>query len=133
MLVNIWERCPSKGTQAKYPYLCSSFLPSVFPTSSKCSPAGYSLAEPVPSDVGNPRWLPLWSLFPSADVLMAPADLWGIFLSVLHPHHSCHLVHFCFISIQQMCSHHPSHADLNEPLTVQPTREPGHAQGPKPT
>lgn len=40
--------------------------------------------------------------FPSADVVMPLGDLWGIFLSTLHPHYSCHLVCSSFTSIQQM-------------------------------
>lgn len=50
----------------------------------------------------------------SADAVMPLVHLWGIFLFALHPHYSCHLVHFCFASIQQMCSHFPSHIDLND-------------------
>lgn len=58
--------------------------------------------------------LPFHSSWLSADAVMPLVHLWGIFLSALHPHYSCHLVRFCFASIQQMCSHLPSHSDLND-------------------
>lgn len=57
---------------------------------------------------------PFHSACLSADAVMPLVHLWGIFLSALHPHYSCHLVRLCSASIQQMCSYLPSHTDLND-------------------
>lgn len=62
----------------------------------------------------EPMLLPFSSSCLWADAVMPLVHLWGIFLSALHPHYSGHLVLFWFVSIQQMCSHLPSHTDLND-------------------
>lgn len=110
------EKCPCKSSQAKCPYLYSCSILSSFLTNSNSNPAEEPLTESAYSDVRKPFRLPFQSSFPSSAVVMPFVDLWGIFLSALHPHYSCHLVHFCVTFIQQLCSHWPSHTDRSESL-----------------